>query len=80
MDGLIDDDVAFARPWGFELADVRVPVLVVQGDGDRVVPPAHAEWIAGHVPRAELLVRPGDGHVSVLDAVPDAMDWLLRQV
>lgn len=79
MDGLIDDDVAFAGEWGFDLADVSVPVLVVQGAEDRVVPPAHATWIARHVPRAELVMRPGDGHVSALNAVPDAMDWLLRQ-
>jgi pimeloyl-ACP methyl ester carboxylesterase len=77
MGGLIDDDVAFAQPWGFDLAAVSVPVLVVQGDGDRVVPPAHGEWLARRLPAAELVMRPGDGHVSVLNAVPAAMDWLL---
>lgn len=76
-DGLIDDDVAFASPWGFDLAEVAAPVLVVQGALDRVVPPAHGEWMARMLPHAELRVRPGDGHVSVLDAVPAAMDWLL---
>ena len=79
MAGLIDDDVAFARPWGFELADVPVPVLVVQGEEDRVVPRSHGEWMARQLPRAGLVLRPGDGHISVLAAVPDALDWLLRQ-
>jgi pimeloyl-ACP methyl ester carboxylesterase len=76
-DGLIDDDVAFVAPWGFDVAHVGAPVLVVQGGEDRVVPPAHADWLLRHCPRAELWLRPRDGHVSVLDACGVAMDWLL---
>ena len=75
--GLVDDDVALAAPWGFELGDVRTPVLVVQGGDDRVIPPSHGEWLARRIPGAELWLRPADGHISVLDAVPDALDWLL---
>ena len=75
--GLVDDDVALAAPWGFELDDVRAPVLVVQGGDDRVIPPSHGEWLARRIPGAELWLRPADGHISVLDAVPDALDWLL---
>ena len=76
-DGLIDDDVAFTRPWGFELEDVRVPVLLVQGEGDRVVPRRHAAWMLSRLPDATLWMRLDDGHVSVLHTVPDTMDWLL---
>lgn len=78
-DGLIDDDVAFASPWGFDLTDVAAPVLVVQGALDRVVPPAHGAWMARMLPHSDLWLRPDDGHVSVLDAVPAAMDWLLER-
>jgi len=78
-DGLIDDDVAFASPWGFELSAVTAPVLVVQGGRDRVVPPAHADWLARHVRRSELWYRPDDGHVSILHECPAAMDWLAAQ-
>jgi pimeloyl-ACP methyl ester carboxylesterase len=78
-DGLVDDDVAFASPWGFALADVTRPVLLVQGGRDRVVPPAHARHQLDGLPHAELWLRPADGHVSVLEAVPVAMDWLLAQ-
>jgi pimeloyl-ACP methyl ester carboxylesterase len=77
-DGLIDDDVAFTSPWGFALEDVIAPVLVVQGAIDRVVPLGHGTWVASRLPRAELWLRPDDGHVSVLAAVPAAMDWLLE--
>jgi len=75
--GLIDDDVAFARPWGFELEQVEAPVLLVQGEGDRVVPRRHASWMLSRLPNAQLWMRLDDGHVSVLSTVPDAMDWLL---
>jgi pimeloyl-ACP methyl ester carboxylesterase len=76
-DGLIDDDVALVTPWGFDLAEIAVPVLLVQGGEDRVIPPAHADWLVGQIPTAELWIRPRDGHISVLGAVPVAMDWIL---
>ena len=74
--GLVDDDVAFVRPWGVELADVAAPVLVVQGGADRVVPRRHADLLLDALPAGELWLRPRDGHISVLDALPVALDWL----
>ncbi|MET3770122.1 pimeloyl-ACP methyl ester carboxylesterase [Marisediminicola sp. UYEF4] len=76
-DGLIDDDLAFVSPWGFDVAGIEAPVLVVQGGLDRVVPPAHADWFARRLAHSELWSRPDDGHISVLDACPAAMDWIL---
>ncbi|PVU84128.1 alpha/beta hydrolase [Cellulomonas sp. WB94] len=67
LDGLIDDDVAFAAPWGFELSAVTAPVLVVQGGRDRVVPPAHGDWLARHLRRSELWYRPDDGRARPTD-------------
>ncbi|MGG7466354.1 alpha/beta fold hydrolase [Plantibacter sp. YIM 135347] len=75
--GIVDDDLAFVRPWGFDVADIACPVLLVQGTDDRVIPPAHAEWLLHRIPRAELWLLPGDGHISALDQCPAAMDWLL---
>lgn len=78
-DGEIDDDVAFASPWGFDVATITAPALVVQGGLDRVIPASHGRWLARHLPDAELWLRPDDGHVSVLAAVPRAMDWLAER-
>jgi pimeloyl-ACP methyl ester carboxylesterase len=75
-EGLIDDDLAFAAPWGFDLATISVPVLLVQGGEDRVVPSSHAEALLRAIPTSELWLRPRDGHVSVLDGCPVGMDWL----
>jgi pimeloyl-ACP methyl ester carboxylesterase len=75
-DGLIDDDVALVSPWGFDPAEITVPVLLVQGGNDHVVPPAHADWLLRRCANSELWLRPNDGHVSVLNACPVALDWL----
>ena len=76
-DGQVDDDVAFTSPWGFDRAEVVAPVLLVQGGADRVIPASHARHLLTELPDAQLWLRPHDGHVSVLEAVPVAMDWLL---
>ncbi|GAA1441865.1 alpha/beta fold hydrolase [Leifsonia poae] len=75
--GEIDDDVAYVNDWGVELAEIEAPVLLVQGGLDRVVPAAHAQWMLGRLPRAELWLRPREGHISVLGALPVAFDWIV---
>jgi pimeloyl-ACP methyl ester carboxylesterase len=76
-DGLIDDDVAFAKAWDVDLGAIASPVLLVQGGADRMIPASHGESLLGQIPTAELWLRPRDGHVSVLDASAVAFDWLL---
>jgi len=77
-DGLIDDDLAFTRPWGFDLAGVTASVLLVQGERDRVIPPAHARMLASALPNAAVDLHPDDGHVSVLRHMGRALDTVIR--
>ena len=63
--GWLDDDLAFVQPFGFDLAKVTKPVLVWQGDDDFMVPKAHSEWLAKHIPTAALNFVPGHGHISL---------------
>ena len=42
-----------------------------------MIPRQHGEWLVGHVPGAELWLRDGAGHVSIMDAIPEALDRLL---
>jgi len=77
-DGLIDDDDALVEPWGFDLAAVARPVLLVHGGADRVIPASHGQALLASLPNAELWLRPREGHVSVLEVYPVVLDWLLE--
>jgi pimeloyl-ACP methyl ester carboxylesterase len=68
--GWLDDDLAFVRPWGFDVADIAVPVAIWQGARDRMVPFAHGEWLAAHVPGARAHLYEGEGHISLAHELP----------
>jgi pimeloyl-ACP methyl ester carboxylesterase len=78
-DGALDDDLAYNTPWGFDPARISAPVLILHGGEDRMVPASHGEWLAAHIPGAELWLRPGDGHLSVLSSARAALDWICEQ-
>ncbi len=61
-EGLVSDWCASAPGWGFSLHDVGTPVHVWHGELDGIVPPSHAAFLAGGLPRAVLVIYPGEGH------------------
>jgi pimeloyl-ACP methyl ester carboxylesterase len=76
--GQIDDELAFVAPWGFDPEQVRAPVLFLYGAQDRVVPSSHGEWLTARCRSGEMWLRPGEGHVSVLNSAEAALDWLVE--
>ncbi|KAJ0114820.1 lpha beta hydrolase [Diaporthe amygdali] len=74
-DGWVDDDLAFTRPWGFELSEIKVPVFLYQGTVDKMVPLAHGEWLAAHLPEGKVKARllEGEGHISIFSAYMNEM-------
>ena len=84
VDGWLDDDLAFTRPWGFELAALAergVPTYIWQGTADLMVPAAHAQWLAAAMPRAAFHLEEGEGHLSVsVGAFPRMLDELVTHL
>jgi pimeloyl-ACP methyl ester carboxylesterase len=78
--GWLDDDLAFVRGWGFDLNDIGVPMLLWQGRQDLMVPAAHGEWLAEHLPGVEAHLSDDDGHISIEERrVGDVHAWLLER-
>ena len=64
------------------MASIRVPVLLLHGDRDRLVPVAAARATARRHPQWRYVELPGVGHLPQLQAPDDAArhltDWLAR--
>jgi pimeloyl-ACP methyl ester carboxylesterase len=76
--------VGLRRRYWEMMASVRVPVLLIGGEADRLVPVASMRQAAARNPGWETVILPGVGHTPQLE-VPDAVtgrlaDWLQRHV
>ena len=76
-EGWWEDACAQTGPWGFELAGISVPVMVMHGREDKFVPFGHGEWLAAHIPGAEARLLDDDGHLTLLQhRIPEVHSWL----
>lgn len=75
--GWFDDDLAFVRHWGFDVASIAVPVRLWQGELDKMVPESHGQWLASNVPSAHLHRPAGHGHLSLAERLyPEILEDL----
>jgi len=75
--GWVDDDLAFTKPWGFDLAEIAVPVEVRYGVRDVLVPAAHGAWLGRKVPGARVVVEESEGHLGDPDKIIEETRWLV---
>jgi pimeloyl-ACP methyl ester carboxylesterase len=78
VDGWVDDGLAFVQPWGFDTADISVPVLIRYGMTDVLVPPAHGEWLAANVPGCIVKIHDVAGHLGANpeQEIAESAGWL----
>jgi pimeloyl-ACP methyl ester carboxylesterase len=80
-DGWIDDSIAFTLPWGFDLNQIQIPVLLLHGEQDRFSPISHSEWLARHIPHVEAQFLADDGHITLaLRKIPEVHAWLFGKM
>ena len=80
VDGWVDDGIAFTRPWGFEVETIRVPIYLSYGRHDTLVPAAHGDWLAAHIPHATVVVNEDAGHMGDDAQVESQYAWLAGEV
>ena len=66
----------WSGPGGSTRPTIMAPTLLLHGGDDRMIPASHGAWLAGRVPGGELVLRPEDGHVSVMQLGARAVAWL----
>ncbi|MFF4346538.1 alpha/beta fold hydrolase [Streptomyces sp. NPDC001530] len=75
--GWIDDALALTGQWGFDPAEIQVPVLLWHGVKDVFSPASHSSWLAARIPRATAVLEPTAAHFAALRALPKVLTWLL---
>jgi pimeloyl-ACP methyl ester carboxylesterase len=71
------DDNCILDRWGFDVADIAIPVLLMHGKQDMFVPFGHGEWLAAHIPGVEARLFDDDGHLTLIEnRIPEVHAWL----
>jgi pimeloyl-ACP methyl ester carboxylesterase len=71
------DLVLFTREWGFDLADVHVPVRWWHGDADHIVPFRHGQHVVDRLPDATMSVIDGESHLGGLGIAAAVLSELM---
>lgn len=71
--GMYDEALVLSKPWGFEPAELRVPVAIWQGGRDETVPMTMATHLAEVIPGASLHMYPDEGHHLLYSYWPDIL-------
>jgi pimeloyl-ACP methyl ester carboxylesterase len=77
IEGAWDDCVAQLTPWGFDVAQISVPVLLLHGGQDRAVPFSHGQWLASRIPGVETWFFDDEGHALRESHIEDVHAWLV---
>ncbi|MCB2180222.1 alpha/beta hydrolase [bacterium] len=74
--GPADDAIALYKDWGFSLAKVDFPVLLIHGTEDKHVPFSFSEYMHTNLQNSTLIPLEGEGHYTHLVNVERSFDIL----
>jgi pimeloyl-ACP methyl ester carboxylesterase len=78
--GYVDDALCLIQPWGFDVAEIRVPTRIDYGLTDVLVPHQHGEWLAHNVSNAEVVIDEQGGHLPDPNLATERFGWLVQPV
>ena len=78
MAGIFEDTMMIARPWGFDLRSIDLPVAIWQGRHDAMVPFGHGQWLSQNVPGAHARLFDDEGHLTLVRKLPEILGDLRR--
>ena len=71
--GMYDEALVLARPWGFDLGDLGVPVYIWHGELDQSVPLGMPLYLARSIPDSRVTILPGHGHHVLYSHWPEIL-------
>ena len=74
--GVIDEYLAWARPWGFDIGDIAVPTAIWHGTADALIPARWGEELAKGIPNARLRMCTDEGHFVAYSHQAEILDDL----
>ena len=77
--GVYDEALCMARPWGFPIEGVSLPVRIWHGTRDRAVPVSMGKYLARTLPRAIATFYPREGHHFVYDRWREILGVLVAE-
>ncbi|MET3963382.1 pimeloyl-ACP methyl ester carboxylesterase [Marmoricola sp. OAE513] len=72
------DIILFTKHWGFEAADVSVPVRWWHGDDDHIIPHAHGVHMVERLPDAAFATIDGESHLSGMSVATEVLQTLME--
>ncbi|HEV3169184.1 MAG TPA: alpha/beta fold hydrolase [Actinocrinis sp.] len=77
--GWHDDLIALGdlHGWGFDVREIKIPVLLWHGAEDHFTPVSHSRWLAEHIPTAVTSIETGASHFSAVERLPELLPRVL---
>lgn len=75
--GEVQEMVIAARPWGFPLAEISIPVQLWSGDQNALVPPGYMGYLASAIPTAQAHMLTGAGGYLLVDHMEEILQPLI---